>query len=169
MLSHSTCRETILSTGAVHSHAVHIDFRLLGSIHGSHHDVGIESFARIKRSLLRNHEGIELIHTDILHVDIRHQVVQHFSLGITHIALNLREYGHGSSHWHVLKHVFLPVLTQIFLALRHLGREVAGYDFLLMLICHQFQDAVAVAIQLPIEFLSLARTRCKHHRQPLLR
>ena len=163
VLSHSTCRKTILSTGAVHSHAVHIDFRLLGGIHCSHHYVGIESFARIKRCLLWNHEGIEFVHTDILHVDIRNQVVQHFSLGIAHIALNLREHGHGCSHWHILKHVFLPVLTQIFLALRHLGREVAGYDFLLMLISHQLQDAVAIAIQLRIEFLSLARTRCKHH------
>ena len=163
MLSYSTCRETILSTGAVHSHAIHVDFRLLGSIHGSHHDIGIESFARIERGLLWNHEGIELVHTDILHVDICYQVVQHLSLGIAHIALNLREHGHGCSHWHILKHVFLPVLTQIFLALRHLGREVAGYDFLLMLISHQLQDAVAIAIQLRIEFLSLARPRCKHH------
>ena len=163
MFSHSTCRETILSTGTVHSHAVHVDFRLLGGIHGSHHDIGIESFTRIERCFLWNHEGIEFVHTDILHVDIRNQVVQHLSLGIAHIALNLREHGHGCSHWHVLKHVFLPVLTQIFLALRHLGREVAGDDFLLMLIGHQLQDAVAVAIQLPIEFLSLARTRCKHH------
>ena len=96
----------------IHAHTIHIDFRLLGSIHSRHHDVGIEALARIKRSLLRNHKGIKFVDANILHIYIRNEGMEHLSFRIAHITLQFGEQSDSSSHRHILKHIFLPVFAQ---------------------------------------------------------
>ena len=96
----------------IHTHTIHEDFRLLGSIHSRHHDICIEAFTRIKRSLLRNHEGIKFVDANILHIYIRYEGMEHLSFRIAHITLQFGEQSDSSSHRHILKHIFLPVFAQ---------------------------------------------------------
>ena len=146
VLANSTCCERILTMSSVHSHSIDIDLRLLSCIDCCHHDVGIETLARIKSCLLGNNKGVKLVDSYIFHVDIGNQGMQHFTLGITNIALQLRQQSNGCCHGHILKHVLLPVLAQILCILRHTGRKIALDDFLLMLIGDHHQYTITIAV-----------------------
>ena len=67
-----------------------IDIRHLGGIHSSHHDTGREAVAPDNRLGVWNDESRKGIHADILHVDTLYQCMQHLTLCITDIALQLR-------------------------------------------------------------------------------
>ena len=101
-----------------------VDIRHLGSIDGSHDDVGRELVTTDDGLRVGDDEGLEGVYTDILHVDILHQRMEHFSLGIAHIALQLRQQGDSGSCRHRLKHIFLPVLTHSNGIGRYFCREV---------------------------------------------
>ena len=162
MLAHASSRKRILAR-RIDTHAIHIDFRSLRGIHGSHHDVGRELFTRIKRRLLRNHEGIELVYADVFQVNIRDQVVEHLTLSIAHVALNLGEQRHSGGHGHSLKHILLPVLTHRMGVFGQFCRQVATNDFLLFLIGHERKDAFAELIDCIIKTLAFPRSGGEHH------
>ena len=89
--------------------------------------------------------------------------MQDFALGVAYVVLQLGQKRHGSCCGHVLEGVFLPVLAQNLSLGRHLGVEVAGDDFLLLLVRHHAYDAVAVAVDGFVEFLAAPCARGKHH------
>ena len=83
----------------------------LGGIHSSHHDAGRELVATHYGLRIWNDKGIQGIDADILHVDIGNQRMEHGSLSIAHVVLQLAQQGDGSCHRHILEQVFLPVLA----------------------------------------------------------
>ena len=110
MFADASCGERIFSFG-IDFRAVHVDFGLHRRIDGCHHDVGIEDFARVERRFFGNDKGIEFVHTNVFYVDVRHERMQHFTLGIAHVALQFRQQRHGSGHGHIFEHIFLPVFS----------------------------------------------------------
>ena len=90
--------------------------------------------------------------------------MQHFTLGVAHIVLELGEKGHCSSDGHGLEHVFLPVLAQRTHILGHVGGEVAGDDFLLSRVGDHFDNTFAIAVDGGEEVFALTGSRREHHR-----
>ena len=161
MLANASGRERILALG-IDLRAVDVDFRLHGRIDGCHDDICIEHLARIKRGLLGNDEGIELVHTDVLHVDVRNKCVKHLALSIAHVALQLRQQRDGSGHGHVFKHILLPVLTQRTCRLRHFGGQVTCNDFLLFRVAHHLQDTATIGVDHLKQVTALAGAGSQH-------
>ena len=89
--------------------------------------------------------------------------MQHLFLGVAHVALQLRQDGHGGNGGHGLKLCFLPVLAfQPGLA-GHLGGQVAGNASLLGRVGYHLQDAVAVAVDGQLQCLAASASRGQHH------
>ena len=89
--------------------------------------------------------------------------MEHFALGIAHVALQLGEQCHGCCHGHVLKHVFLPVLAHCLGVLGQFGGQVVCNDFLLVFVGNHSEDPFAEGVYGIEELLALARARREHH------
>ena len=89
--------------------------------------------------------------------------MKNLALSIAHVALQFRQQRNGCSHWHVLKHVFLPVLAQCACRLRHFGGQVAGNDFLLLWITYHLQDALTVGVDHLEQMAAFACTGRQHN------
>ena len=108
-------------------------------------------------------ESRQLVYTDVLHVDVGHKGVQHLALGIAHVALQLRQKRHGTSHRHILKHILLPVLAHGVGVLGQLSGEVALDDAALVRVAHHGKYAVAEGVDGIEKLVSLPRSGCQHH------
>ena len=162
VLAYPTGCKTVLPVAGGDTGAVDIDLRLLRGVDSGHDDVGHEALTRVEGRLLRHDKSLQLIYTDILQVDVGDQSMENLALGIAHIILKLGEEGDGSSNGHVLKHVFLPVLTEVVLAAWHLCGEVALDDGALARVGDISQDTVAVAVDGIIELLAFSREGSEH-------
>ena len=163
MLSHTTGSKGITAVLCIDTCTVDIDLRLLSSIHGSHDDLCRELFTRIKCRLLRNHESINLIDTHILHVYVRYQGMEHLTLCMTYVALQLGEKGDSCCHRHTLKHILLPVLTHGMGILRDTGRQVTGDYLPLTIVRNHLQDTLTEGIDRIEEIFSVGLAGCCHH------
>ena len=89
--------------------------------------------------------------------------MEHFALGISHVALQLGEQGHRTRHGHVLKHVFLPVLAHCQGIMGQVGGEIAADNLLLCRVVNHGEDALAEGVDGTIELTATATARSKHH------
>ena len=159
-----TARHRLIeSARQVHLLATDEYLGLLGGIDGSHHDACREFVATHDGLRVGNDEGVERIHTDVLHVDVRHQRVEHLTLGIAHVALQLRQQRDSSSGRHRLEHILLPVLAHRMGIRRNFRRQVGGDALLLPIVGHHAQHLGAIPVDGIVEFLTTSAVGSQHH------
>ena len=132
-------------------------------IDSSHDDLCAEASTLNHCLGIRDDVCIQLVYANILDVDIAYEIVQHLTLSITHIVLQLREQCYSSGRRHILEGILLPVLAENLCFCRHFGGKVAGDDVLLLLVRHHLNDTFAIAIDSFIEFFATTCAGSKHY------
>ena len=89
MFAYAAGSKAILARRRIDALSVDVYLRMLRCVYCCHDDACIKLLARIKRSLFRNDESIELVDTNVFHVNVCHERMQHFAFGIANITLKL--------------------------------------------------------------------------------
>ena len=141
----------------------HIDGGTAGGVHSGHDNLCTETSSLHHGLRTRYHIGLQLVYANVLHVHIAHQIVKHFTLGITYVALQFSEQRDGCSRRCIFKHIFLPVLSQCSSLARHIGVEIAADNATFGRVGDHVHNAVAVAVDCIVELAATATLGCQHH------